>query len=65
MLLQTQKRPSGMQIGCKFANQLFILLSPDKALTGLLCLGQGPHFKKFMYWSKTVPKIAIKMIKGL
>lgn len=54
-----------MQIACKFAKQLFVLLSPDKALTGLLCLGQGPHFKKFMYWSKTVPKIAIKMIKGL
>lgn len=64
MLLQTQKC-SGMQIAHKFVKQHFALLSTDKALSGSLCLGQGPHFKKFMNWSKTVLKIAVKMIKDL
>lgn len=65
MLLQTQKCCSGMQIAHKFVKQHSALPSTDKALTGLLCLGQGPHFKKLMNWSKTILKIAVKMIKGL
>lgn len=54
-----------MQIAHKFVKQHSALPSTDKALTGLLCLGQGPHFKKLMNWSKTILKIAVKMIKGL